>query len=333
LKLDIKQLFEQKGQKRSNLVSIVLPVYNEEPNLDKVVSEMFLYLETHQPHYRFEITFIDDCSKDGSFALLQKLAARKSENVRLSVLRLAKNSGSHIAITAGLNLNRGEFCIIMASDGQDPAEVIGQLLQEWELGNEIVLASRFDNLDKGYFGKLFSRMAWKIMIWSTRIDMPRKGCDLLGLDKKAVNAFNRMDERNTTFIFRILSMGFKQKEIQYIKRERFAGKSSWTFWKKISIMLDAITGYSSRPLRLITKFGLFMSVVLAARWLYIVIKVYVFHIPPSELTIILNTIFTALAVQMLLLGMIGDYIWRILDETRKRPLYEIGQIDGQLFND
>ncbi|MFI5149791.1 MAG: glycosyltransferase family 2 protein [Bacteroidia bacterium] len=333
MKPHIQQLFEESRHPKGNLISIILPVYNEALNLERVVAELYEYLPAHQPDYRFEITFIDDCSKDNSFNLLTELSKKSPSNVRLSVVKLAKNSGSHIAITAGLNIIRGAFCIIMASDGQDPCELIGQLLEQWKAGNDIVLAARFNNLDKNFWGKFFSRMAWKIMIWSTRINIPKKGCDMLGLDKKAVTAFNNMDERNTTFIFRILSLGFKQTEIQYVKRERFAGKSSWTFWKKISIMLDAITGYSSRPLQLITKLGMLLFLVLIARWAYIVVSVYIFKNTPTELTIILNTIFTALAVQMLLLGMIGDYIWRILEESRKRPLYEIGQIEGQLFND
>jgi glycosyltransferase involved in cell wall biosynthesis len=331
LKSTISDIIQQSHKAKGNLISVVLPVFNEIENLQQVLEELYNYLFKEQQQYNFEITFVDDRSTDGSFELLSKLANQYSGNVRISVVRLAKNSGSHIAITAGLNISRGDFTIIMASDGQDPPSVIGDLLIEWEKGNELVLAARLDNLDHSYAGNLFSKMAWKLMNWSTKINMPKNGCDLLGLDKKVLQSFNKMDERNTTFIFRILSLGYRQKEITYIKRARIAGRSKWTFLKKIAIMVDAITGYSSRPLRLITKIGLLIFLILILRWVFVVFKIYVLQEAPSELTLVLNTIFTSLGLQILLLGVIGDYIWRILDETRKRPLYEISDAGGKVF--
>lgn len=329
---DISLLFEAKNKSRGNLVSVILPLYNEELSLPFVLEELYSYLSLQQSKYRFEITFIDDCSRDNSFNLVTELSQKSPANVRVSVARLAKNSGSHVAITAGLNIARGNFIIIMASDGQDPASVIGELISEWEKGFELVLASRNDNLDHNFIGKFFSAMAWKLMNWSTNVNMPSKGCDLLGFDNKVLTAFNKMDERNTTFIFRILSLGFKQKQIEYVKRARVAGKSNWTFFKKLSIIADAITGFSSRPLKMITQFGLFVFAILILRWIVVVFKIYILKEEPSELSIILNTIFTTLAVQILLLGFIGDYIWRILDEARKRPLYEISEIEGRIFD-
>jgi glycosyltransferase involved in cell wall biosynthesis len=327
----IAEILLSNQKPRGNLISVVLPVYNEEENLKQVVEEFHRYVSTNQLKYNFEVTFVDDRSTDGSFALLTQLAAMYSGNMRLSVVRLAKNSGSHIAITAGKNISRGDFTIIMASDGQDPPSVIGELIDEWEKGNELVLAARSHNLDNSYLGNFFSKMAWKLMNWSTRIKMPESGCDLLGMDRKVVFAFNQMNERNTTFIFRILSLGYRKKEITYVKRVRLGGKSKWTFWKKVAIMIDAITGYSNRPLRLIVKLGLLIFMVLAIRWVVVIVKIYIFNETPNELTIILNTLFTALGVQILLLGVIGDYIWRILDETRKRPMYEISDVGGQIF--
>jgi glycosyltransferase involved in cell wall biosynthesis len=329
---ELEQLFDQKRKHRGDLISIVLPVYNEIGSLPVVVRELYDYLHSELSSYRFEISFVDDCSTDGSFESLRLLSADSPPNVRLSVLRLRKNSGSHVAITAGLNISRGDFTVIMASDGQDPASVVGDLIREWEAGFDVVLAARSANFDHGFVGQLFSRLAWKVMIWSTGIPtMPESGCDLLGLDREAVQAFKRLDERNTTFVFRILSLGFPQREIEYVKRARLAGRSKWTFLKKLSIMLDAITGYSNRPLRLVTKIGVFVFALLIFRWSVVVVNVYLLHARATDLTIILNAIFTSLAVVVLLLGVIGDYIWRILDETRKRPLYEISAVDGKIF--
>lgn len=331
MKKDISCLLKESSNHSGNLISIILPLYNEAESILTVINELYEYLGSYLKHYRFEITFIDDCSTDNSFEKIVSESKKAPQNIKLSIIKLAKNSGSHIAITAGINVSRGDFCIIMASDGQDPATIIGQLIEGWLGGNDLVLASRKDNLDHNFLSNSISKLAWKLMNWSTKINMPKNGCDLLGMDKKVVRAFNNMDERNTTFIFRILSLGFKQSEIEYIKRARIAGNSKWTFLKKISILIDAITGFSSRPLKLITNFGMFIFFVLVLRWLYVVIKIFILKQPLDELTIILNTIFTALAVQILLLGFIGDYIWRILDETRKRPLYEISEVKGETF--
>lgn len=312
----------------NRVISIVLPVYNEIDCLPSVVHELYSYLSEMETRYQWKLLFVDDCSDDGSFEYLDKAAADAPQNVQLTVVQLAKNSGSHIAITAGLRLAQGEYTIIMASDGQDPNSVIEKLLNKWEAGYQIVLASRFRNRDQNFFSAVSSKLAWRIMNWATEIDMPAGGCDMLGMDKKVLRAFNRLDERNTTFIYRILSLGFRRTVFTYEKKARIAGRSKWNMLKKCSIMLDAITGYSSRPLRIITKIGFGTFLLLILRWMAVVFKIYVLHEYPSEMDIILNTIFTSLALQMLILGGIGDYIWRILDETRKRPLFEINMIGG-----
>jgi glycosyltransferase involved in cell wall biosynthesis len=326
---NLASFFELKNTPKGNLISIILPLYNEEGSIEIVLDELYKYLTGSK--YRFEITFIDDFSTDSSFKKVVEQSKKAPVNIKVSIARLAKNSGSHVAITAGLNIAQGNFIIIMASDGQDPASVVGQLITEWENGNELVLASRIDNLDHSFISNFFSNCAWRLMNWSTNLNMPKKGCDLLGLDKKVLDAFNKMDERNTTFIFRIFSLGYKQKEIEYVKRARVAGKSNWTFLKKLSIMADAISGFSSRPLKLIINFGVVVFLLLIARWMVVIFKIYFLNESPSELSVILNTVLTALAIQVLILGFIGDYIWRILDETRKRPLYEISEVDGQIF--
>lgn len=328
----VKKYLETLNKPRGKLVSVILPVFNEASILPRVVAEMYNYLATCQS-YRFEVTFIDDGSSDGSMGVVLVTAGEAPENVRVSVCRLARNSGGHVAITAGLNMARGDFTIVMASDGQDPPQIIGLLIEEWVKGSDIVLAARSQNLDQSRFAQYLSSLAWRIMSWFTQIQAPKRGCDLLGLDRIALDAFNRMDERNTTFIFRILSLGFRRREIVYEKRQRLGGRSNWSFWKKLKIMLDAITGYSSRPLRVITGLGMLIFVMIAIRWMLVVVNVYWLGIPVSDRDVILNSIFTSLSVTIFLLGAIGDYIWRILEETRKRPLYEIQEAKGSVFDE
>jgi polyisoprenyl-phosphate glycosyltransferase len=330
---NIRDLFVREKRPRGNLISMVLPVYNESASLPAVMDELFDYLKQAPPQYHFEMTFIDDGSTDASADLIIARAESAPANTRVSVCRLARNSGEHVAIIAGLNLARGDFTVVMSSDGQDPASVIGDLIQGWTEGADVVLAARRVNLDQSPVARWLSRMGWKIMSWSTGLSAPEKGCDFLGIDRRALEAFNRMDERNTTFIFRILSLGFRQKQIEYVKRARLGGRSSWNYGKKIFTLLDVVTGYSSRPLKLITAFGLMFFLLLVFRWAYLVFGIYVLGKTASDLTIVLNAVFTSLSIVILLLGLMGDYIWRILEEARKRPLYEISDVRGNIFFD
>jgi glycosyltransferase involved in cell wall biosynthesis len=328
---NIKDIFNKLNPKEEHHLSIVLPVYNEEESLPKMLDALTTYLGSRQAEYNWELIFIDDFSTDRSFDILAAYSKKQFKNIRIAVLQLSKNSGSHIAITAGINLSRADLTIIMASDGQDPPEVIEQLINHWKDGEKIILAARDGNLDKSSTGNLFSRMAWKIMNWATGIDMPEKGCDMLAIDKQPLEAFNKMDERNTTFIYRLLSLGYSPKVITYLKRERIGGQSKWTFWKKVRIMLDAITGYSNRPLRLITRLSLLLFFVLIIRWGFVIFKLVISGEEPDDRTVILNSIFTSLAVTVLIMSALGDYIWRILDEARKRPIYNFNKIEGTIF--
>ena len=331
--MKIDNLYKIQTVEKSNLISIILPLYNEEDSIGFVLDELYEFIRNFNQKYKFEITFIDDCSEDKSVENILLKSDDSPFNAKVSIAKLSKNSGSHLAITAGLNISRGDLVIIMASDGQDPPDLIEKFIRLWENGEKLILASREKNLDQSFFSRKLSKWAWKIMNWSTKINMPASGCDVLAIDRKIVDSFNMMDERNTTFIFRLLSLGYSYVDFSYIKRERYAGESKWNFIKKVSILFDAITGFSNRPLRLITKFGLMIFVILVFRWLYIFFKVYIFGEPTTDLLIIVNTILTATSVVVLLLGMIGDYIWRILDETRKRPIYEIEKVEGEIFED
>lgn len=330
---NIHDIFTKFNPKEKKRLSIVLPVYNEEACLPVMLESLTKYLAKEQKQYNWEIIFIDDFSKDRSFAILTDYSKKSFENIRIAALQLSKNSGSHIAITAGLNISRADFTIIMASDGQDPPEVIDTLIKHWENGEKIILAARAENLDHSFIGNLFSKAAWKIMNWATGIEMPAGGCDMLGVDKLPLEAFNKIDERNTTFIYRLLSLGYSPKTVTYTKRERIGGQSKWTFIKKIRILLDAVTGYSNRPLRLIARFSLLIFLVLLIRWGFVIFRLLMSGEEPDDRTVILNSIFTSLAVTTLILSALGDYIWRILDETRKRPVYHFGKVEGRIFDE
>ena len=310
----------------SCLISIIMPLYNEQESVLFVLNEIKLTITNFLSDFQFEIIFVDDCSTDNSVHLLIDEMNSLLPNMILKIIRLTKNCGSHVAISAGLTVAKGDLVIIMSSDGQDPSEIIVTLVREWELGNRLILASRKQNLEQGIISRNFSRLAWQIMNWSSNLKMPDGGCDLLAMDRRVVNAYNAQSERNTTFIFKVMALGYKFKEISYIKRQRHAGNSKWTFLAKMSIMIDAITGFSNRPLRLIVKIGLVVFFLLILRWASIIYKVYFLGETPTDLTIVLNTILVAFSMIILFLGVIGDYVWRILDETRKRSVFVIDEV-------
>ena len=315
-----------KGAQSNKCISVVIPVYNEDESVLFVLDDLVEVFERFEDLYRFEIVFVDDCSTDSSVEMIQSRVSMLPEDFTVRIVKLCRNSGSHIAISAGLSVAKGDLIVIMASDGQDPAAVINEFVLEWLNGNVLILASRSDNLGQGFLSKLVSRIAWRIMNWCTNLEMPANGCDMLAMDKRVAKSYNSLKERNTTFVFKLLALGFKFKECTYVKRNRFGGKSKWNFYSKLSIMIDAITGFTNRPLRLIAKCGILVFVVMVLRWLIIVYKVYVLGQIPSELSIVLNTVLVVFSIIVLLLAFIGDYVWRILDETRQRPEFEIEEV-------
>jgi len=300
------------------LVSVITPAHNEAANLALLFSRLKKSLDA--TGFDWEWILVDDASIDDTFPVFRKLAA---EDQRLRGCRFSRNFGSHRAIACGLNNAPGNCAIVLAADLQDPPEEIPRLLEEWEKGAQIVWAVRGKR--EGHIGKdkLFSKIYYKLMRYSLAMkNLPPTGADFFLLDRRVIVAFNEFGENNVS-IFSLLSwMGFRQKSILYDKQSRRFGKSGWTFKKKIKLVVDTITSFTYFPIRLMTYTG-FLFALIGFCYLAVVLFNALRGVPPQGWSSLMTVLLVVSGIMMFMLGVLGEYLWRALDEARHRPRYLI----------
>lgn len=304
-------------------ISFVFPVYNEEQGLDKLYSEMSKISTELEKKYIVEFICINDGSKDRSFEKLQEIHNRDK---RFHIINLSRNFGQQMAITAGFDFATGDAIIVMDSDLQDPPEVALQLVKKWEEGYEVVYAQRRKRKDP-FIKKTISFFFYRILDRLTDIKIPKDTGEFRLFDKKVLTYINRFREKNRFFRGIFTYVGFKQTAVLFDKAERFAGKAKFTFGKSLKLAMDGITGFSTVPLKLITQFGLWVSLFSFLGIIY-AIAIRLFH-PEwtvSGTTFIVISVLFIGGVQMIMLGILGTYIGRIYSEVQNRPLYIISSI-------
>ena len=298
-------------------ISFVIPVYRNEgsilPTFNKIKE---LFLETK---LKYQFIFINDGSDDNSLNELQSVFLSDKANVK--VISFSRNFGQVSAVIAGFKEVSGDAVIMMSADLQEPIELIGQMIQKWETGSEIVICNRIDREDN-YVANITSSFFYKLMK-SVNPKMPRGGFDFLLLDRKALDVFNSLDERNRFIQGDILWLGFALTFIPYKRLKRSIGKSQWTLKKKIKYFIDGFLTTSYTPIRIMSLMGLITAF---GGFLYALVILYykLFKdVPFDGWAPIMILILIIGGLIMLMLGIIGEYIWRTYDETRKRPIYII----------
>lgn len=300
-------------------VSVVIPFYNEQENLPllrKRLQEVFAALASVEG----EIVLIDDHSSDGSASYTRAWAA---EDVRVKYIRLSRNAGSHIAVSAGLDHCTGDCAILLAADLQDPPETIPHMLEKWQEGYEVVWVACSYRLGESWRTRLFSRMYYWLMRRLALPDMPTKGADFLLMGRKSIDAYKTVREKNTSFLATVLWLGFRQTAIEYVKQPRHAGRSKWNLSKKLKLFVDSIVSFSYAPIRLISLLGALVS-MLGFLYAVDIVVSYVFYGTPAQGWPSLMVVILLLSgFQLLMLGVLGEYLWRAFDEARGRPRYII----------
>jgi glycosyltransferase involved in cell wall biosynthesis len=298
-------------------ISFVIPVYRNEgsilPTFNKIKE---LFLETK---LKYQFIFINDGSDDNSLNELQSVFLSDKANVK--VISFSRNFGQVPAVIAGFKEASGDAVIMMSADLQEPIELIGQMIQKWETGSEIVICNRIDREDS-YLANITSSFFYKLMK-SVNPKMPRGGFDFLLLDRKALDVFNSIDERNRFIQGDFLWLGFALTFIPYKRLKRSIGKSQWTLKKKIKYFIDGFLTTSYTPIRIMSLMGLITAF---GGFLYALVILYykLFKdLPFDGWAPIMILILIIGGLIMLMLGIIGEYIWRTYDETRKRPIYII----------
>jgi len=300
------------------MISIIFPVYNEQETLNELYKQVREVID-HIDSNDFELIFIDDHSSDQSFSILQEL--HKQDN-RVRIIRFSRNCGSHAAISCGLNESRGEAAIILAADLQDPPALIGQLMQEWQSGAKVVWGIRAKRLGERKTRTFFAKAYYRLMNWATAVQQPPSGADVFLADRCVVNAFKQVTEKHTSVFMAVAWLGFKQASIEYVKEARFSGRSKWSLSQKIKLTIDSLLAFSDVPIRYMSLLGM-LTAFLGFCYAINVFWTYVNGSPVEGWSSLMVAILVVGGIQMMMLGILGEYLWRTFDESRKRPRYII----------
>lgn len=302
------------------LISITIPSYNEEENLPALYER--LKQVAHTSAHEFEFIFVDDGSSDGSMGILKDLSEKDR---RIRVISFSRNFGSHAACLAGLEKAKGDACTFLSADLQDPPEIIETLISEWKKGNEVVIGIReWEKESARFFPALYYRMVRRFALRN----MPEGGTDVFLIDRKVVDAVITIKEKNTSIFGLILWSGFRQALVRYKKGVRQKGISKWTLGKKIKLFIDTFVSFSYFPLRLISFLGIFMAILGFIYACFIIFQRLFFSVPVEGWASLMVVLLVVSGVQLLMLGILGEYIWRNFDEARKRPAFIIDKMLG-----
>ncbi|OYW85216.1 glycosyltransferase [Candidatus Saccharibacteria bacterium 32-49-10] len=299
------------------LISVLIPAYNEEEVLDMLM-ERLGKLAADQPKYSWEFMFVNDGSRDRTLEIIKQYAER---DTRVSYINLSRNFGKETAMIAGFDHVRGDAVVNIDADLQDPPELIPQMIKYWEDGYDDVFARRRSRAGESFVKKLTSQVYYKVLQRSTRIPIQIDTGDFRLLDRRCIDALKqfRESERYTKGMFSWI--GYKKKEILYDRDPRAAGTTKWNYGKLVNLAIDGITSFTTAPLRVSTYVGFIVSVVAFVYILYLLIRP-LFGVPTGGgYSSIMAVVLFLGGVQLLSLGVIGEYVGRIFNETKNRPLY------------
>lgn len=299
-------------------LTVVIPAFNEEENLRPIVERLVTALEPEVDG--LEIIFVDDGSSDKTWAGISDLAAA---DPRVRGLRFARNFGHQAAVTAGIDAARGRAVVLIDADLQDPPEIIPEMIEKWREGFEVVYAQRETREGETLFKKWSAALFYRLLHRVTDVDIPVDTGDFRLMGPRALEAFRALPERNR-FIRGLVSwIGFPQTAVRYHREARHAGETKYPFRKMLRFALDALTSFSFLPLRVATFLG-FAASAFSFLYILVVLVLKAVGISWSGYTSLMASILFLGGVQLVMIGVLGEYIARIFDEVKRRPLYLVG---------
>jgi len=303
-------------------LSVVVPVYNEETNIQPFYEAVTTVLD--QLDIQAEIVFVDDGSQDRSYEIICGLAHVDS---RVKCLRFSRNFGSHAAILAGFRWATGDAAVMISVDLQDPPELIPELVHRWQQGFQVVWAVR-EGRDDPLTKKVFATAFYKLLRRIALPDYPATGMDFGLLDRRVLEQLRTLNELNHFITGMVVWLGFHQTQVPYYRRSRHSGQSKWPIGKRVKNALDAIVSFSFLPIRFISYTGLLVSIVSFLYASLLVIRRAVFGLgSPGWASVMVAVLFLG-GVQLVMLGILGEYIWRGTEQARGRPQYVIMESIG-----
>lgn len=305
-------------------VTILIPCYNEEASLDALYEALKELMDT-QTAYTWEILMVNDGSKDRTIDIIKQL--REKDN-RICYVSLSRNFGKENAMLAGFDYATGDCMVIMDADLQHPPTAIPNMLEKWEEGYEDVYARRLTRGKESWLRKQFSLLYYHMLQQATRVEILENVGDFRLLDRKCINALKELRETQRYTKGMYCWIGFKKHEIWFEQGDRFAGESSFNFLRLLNLAIDGVTSFTTAPLRLATIIGLLVSLVAFIFMCYVLLCTLVWGDPVQGYPTLMTVVLFLGGVQLLSLGIIGEYLGRIFYETKGRPVYVVGEKDG-----
>lgn len=302
-------------------ISFIIPAYNEANNLVPTIKEIEDQLSNLAcSNLSYEILVIDDASTDQTFLKLSK-----SPFEHLSVLRLSRRSGSHTAIRAGLRVATGDAALCLAADGQDDPAVLAKMLSLWKSGADTIWALRTTRDDEPFMNQFLAKLFYKILASfnETKVSIDLSRADFYFLDRKVINAINACEEKNTSLFGLIVWLGFNQDFIEYTRPPRRHGQSKWNMQSKFNLAKDWIIAFSGLPLKIMTLFGFIISGMGFIYALFIISHSVLRGSPVQGWSSVITVALILGGAQIMMLGIIGEYLWRALSESKNRPVFFI----------
>ncbi len=302
-------------------ISVIVPIFNEEENILELYAQLEAVLLKAKK--KFEIIFVNDGSTDTSTVVLQRLHTEHKGVVK--VINFSRNFGHQLALTAGLEYSQAKAAVIIDADLQDPPEVIAGFIKKWEEGYEIVYGVRTERKGETFFKKFTAKVFYKFLRSMTAIDIPENVGDFYLLDRKIIDILNSLKERHRFIRGLIAWVGYKRVGIEYVRNPRAHGTTKYSLWKMIKFSFDAITSFSFTPLRFISCVGATFSIVAFLAVLVIIFeKIFTDYTIVGWSSLMVVVLFIG-GLQLMALGIIGEYIARIGDDVRSRPLYSVNE--------
>jgi dolichol-phosphate mannosyltransferase len=306
------------------IYSLIIPIYNEEEDITEMYRRLHHVME--QLDGDVELILIDDGSRDRSLKMMRELHHRDN---RVHYLSLARNFGHQIAVTAGLNFVQGKCIIVMDADLQDPPELILTMIEKWHQEYQVVYAQRISRQQESRLKRLTAYLFYRILRRLAKVDIPVDTGDFCLMDRQVVDILNSMPERNRYIRGLRAWVGFRQTSVLFERNPRFAGDVKYTFGKSLSLAIDGIISFSTVPLRLATYLGIISAAI--AMIMIILVLYWRIFAPVSHLigyTLITISMFFLGSVQLICIGILGEYIGRIYEEVKGRPLYTLKETGG-----
>lgn len=301
-------------------ISIVVPVYYNSDTLMLLYEDMKAKILYRLEDY--EIVFVDDGSGDDSWQIMNQI---REMDERVQCVKLSRNFGEHAALLAGLSVCTGDCAVTKQADLQEDSEIILEMYDSWKRGNKVVLAVRSER-DEGAVKKFFANLYYAIVRKFINNRMPAGGCDCYLLDRQVIKVLELLDEKNSSLTLQVLWAGFQTDHIYFHRKDREIGKSRWTLGKKIKLVMDSMMSFSYFPIRAMSTVGVIFCIIAVLMAMEVIIEKFTIGTPILGWASIMCVLLVSSGLIMLMLGMLGEYIWRALDASRNRPPYLIDEV-------